>query len=476
MEKFDYFVNNAKLISKQYQRDGVKWCFENETKDDPLWDVRGGMIGDEMGLGKTIMIIGLMFVNRLKRTLIVLPPILIDQWRREILKTSGHKVLIFHGDHKKISKHQLESAPIILTTYGLISNKNCRLYKLNWDRVIYDEGHHLRNRNNSFEGCLNFKANIRWIVSGTPIQNRKEDFYNLCKVIGILKINYADPENLEKIYQNFVIKRTKAEVGITLCGVTNDQIIVEWKNEKKFAEEIHSTLQFANIAPNKIGELGVHMKRVGMLSHLLRARQVCILPDMLRDHVKINKYNHLAMNQCNKIDAVVGTILSRQNGKGKLVFCSFRQEIDIIAQKLKDAGIEKVEIFDGRNTKESRADILSKQSNVLVIQIQSGCEGLNLQKYFSEVYFVSPNWNPTVEEQAIGRCYRMGQTEEVNVFKFEMDHFDIEVNEENKEVNEENKEVNEENKEKAEIIPINMDNYIKNMQTRKNLLIEQFSV
>jgi SNF2 family DNA or RNA helicase len=454
MDKFDYFINNAKLMSKQYQRDGVKWCVENETKKNPLWNVRGGMIGDEMGLGKTIMIIGLMFVNRLKRTLIVLPAVLIDQWKREFLKTSGHKVLVYHGNYKKISAQQLEDAPIVLTTYGLISNTRCKLHKMNWDRVIYDEGHHLRNKNNSFDGCLHLKANIRWIVSGTPIQNRADDFFNLCHVIGISKINYSDRANLEKIYKNFVIKRTKAEVGIETFGVTIDKRMVEWKDDKNFAEEIHSTLHFTNISANKIGKNAINMKEGGMLLHLLRARQVCILPEMLRPHVKIDSDIDSAMKQHSKIDAVVGTILSRQNGKGKIIFCSFRQEIDIIAQKLKDAGIENVETFDGRNNKESRADILTKKSNVLIMQIQSGCEGLNLQKYFSEVYFVSPNWNPTVEEQAIGRCYRMGQTEEVNVFKFEMDHFDIEKNEPE--------------------IPINMDNYINNVQEKKNLMICQF--
>jgi len=456
MEKFDYFSTNAKLTTKQYQYDGVKWCMDNETSDAPLWNIRGGIIGDEMGLGKTIMIIGLIYANRLPRTLIVLPAILIDQWKREILKTSGHRALIFHGHRNKITKQQLLDAPIILTTYGIISNNRGMLHKMNWDRVIYDEGHHLRNRNNIFDGCLKLKANIRWIVSGTPIQNRKEDFYNLCNAFGISKENYTNPNNLEKIYQNFIIKRTKAEVGIATFGLTTNERVIEWTNGKKLAEEIHSTLNFTNISPTKIGKLAISMKENGTLTHLLRARQVCILPEMLRSHVPQNIYKN-AMNENSKIDAVVGTILSRQNGKGKIIFCSFRQEIDIIAKKLRDAGITKVETFDGRNDKLSRTDILTKQSNVLIIQIQSGCEGLNLQKYFSEVYFVSPNWNPSVEEQAIGRCYRMGQTEEVNVFKFEMAHFDIEKNE-------------------PEKIPINMDNYIKNVHVRKKIIIGQFSV
>ena len=60
--------------------------------------------------------------------------------------------------------------------------------------------------------------------------------------------------------------------------------------------------------------------------------------------------------------------------------------------------------------------------NVMILQIQTGCEGLNLQQ-FQEVYFTSPHWNPSVEEQAIARCHRIGQTKPVKVFRFIMKGF-----------------------------------------------------
>lgn len=58
---------------------------------------------------------------------------------------------------------------------------------------------------------------------------------------------------------------------------------------------------------------------------------------------------------------------------------------------------------------------------ILILQIRSGCEGLNLQNEFSDVYFVSPNWNPTLEDQAIARCHRIGQQKKVFVYRFYMD-------------------------------------------------------
>ena len=50
---------------------------------------------------------------------------------------------------------------------------------------------------------------------------------------------------------------------------------------------------------------------------------------------------------------------------------------------------------------------------------------MNLQQY-NEVYFVTPDWNPKVEEQAVARCHRLGQNKEVHVFHFVMDNFDLE--------------------------------------------------
>ena len=60
---------------------------------------------------------------------------------------------------------------------------------------------------------------------------------------------------------------------------------------------------------------------------------------------------------------------------------------------------------------------------VLILQIQTGCEGLNLQENYSEIYFVSPHWNPSIEDQAVARCHRFGQTKPVYVQHFEMEDF-----------------------------------------------------
>ena len=118
-----------------------------------------------------------------------------------------------------------------------------------------------------------------------------------------------------------------------------------------------------------------------------------------------------------KITAVVDKIKENAlNGKNKIVFCHYRAEIDLLETLLEeDLNVCK---FDGRTSKKERELILSKVDvNVLLIQIQTGCEGLNLQQY-SEVYFTSPHWNPAVEDQAIARTHRIGQKKAVEVYRF----------------------------------------------------------
>jgi SNF2 family DNA or RNA helicase len=130
-----------------------------------------------------------------------------------------------------------------------------------------------------------------------------------------------------------------------------------------------------------------------------------------------------ALNHCSKLDAVMETMISRKdNGKGKIVFCHYKQEIDTIAKRLLAAGFVKVICCDGRSTARVKR-MLKEPADALIIQIQTGCEGLNLQEHFSEVYFVSPHWNPSVEDQAIARCHRLGQQKQVDIFKFEMKGF-----------------------------------------------------
>ena len=443
MQRFRFLLKMANFDFKQYQYDGVEWCLKNEINIKPITKARGGIIADEMGLGKTITMIGLMFVNYLKRTLIVLPPALIKQWEEEIYRASKHRALIYYGaNKKKIDNNVLNNAPIVITSYSSLLDKFCPLFTIQWSRAIFDEGHHLRNhKNKRFESCNKLITHIRWIISGTPIQNKIKDFYNLCKFIGIQNIRTKEGINYD-IAKTCVLRRTKEQVGLNLLPVNLKVINVNWidDNEKYVAKQIHTGAFNSFKLPYTNYELArIHDDII--IKAFMLCRQICINTEIIKPKIyekpkkikEIDKddedeeieyelnYNEIIQKISNKIIVVLNKLVeNKNNGKGKIVFCYFREEIDLIASKLKEIGFKYIKKYDGRNT---RKENLNEYAEVLVIQYACGCEGLNLQKYYSEVYFVSSHWNPAVEDQAIARCHRLGQTKEVDVYKFVMDGF-----------------------------------------------------
>jgi SNF2 family DNA or RNA helicase len=444
MESFAKYLDRSGMDHKKYQFDGVRWILNNELALNPVANVRGGFIADEMGLGKTIMMIGTMLCNFVDKTLIVLPPVLIDQWYVQIYRTTGHKAVIYHGERKKrMNLDLLNSAKIVLTTYGAITlsrsqiknNELTLLHRVSWGRVIFDEAHHLRNKNTTrYIGARLLQARIRWLVSGTPIQNRKQDFYSLCAMIGLPASFYTDNNNLRILARSFILKRTKQSVGINMNDVHINNNIVNWENTKEMelSESIHSALAFSRVTAKKNIDLLIPTIKT-TLALLLCARQSCIYPKLLKKTFDTMVKNGLmsdysdykeALNHSSKLDNAVSKILQRKdNGCGKLIFCHFREEIDEISIRLKAGGMTKVATFDGRTSNAKRFDVLNDKNEAIILQIQTGCEGLNLQENYSEIYFISPHWNPAVEDQAIARCHRIGQTKDVYVERFEMCKF-----------------------------------------------------
>jgi len=426
VQKYNWFIEKANIDRKDYQLDGIEWCVKMETHRDPALPIRGGFIADEMGLGKTIMMIATFIAHLVPRTLIVLPNVLIEQWQSEIFRTTGHRALIYHGSAKKyINLEKLNSAKIVITTYATValskkvvdSGELSLLHQVEWDRVVFDEGHHLRNKNARWTGCKMLKSRIRWLISGTPIQNKRKDFFNLCSILKMPSSYFANSNNLRHLVMHFVLKRTKKLVGISLPELILDKQFVSWNNEgeKQLSRDIHRALTVSKVK----------------LKMIIHARQSCILPCLLKGAVDkmvqkklIQPFHPDTILSTTKLDAVTSTILSRRhNGNGKLVFCHFKGEMDLIVSKLREGGIDNIAIFDGRVSQAARAKLLKQPFHVIVMQIQTGCEGLNLQNGFSEIYFVSPHWNPSVEDQAIARCHRIGQTKIVSVFRFQMDTF-----------------------------------------------------
>ena len=441
VQRFHDFLTHAGLQHKDYQTEGIQFCLRNEMRaamDQTC--VLGGIVADEMGLGKTIMMIGLTISNFKKRTLIVLPVALVKQWEQQILKTAGHHALVYYGAEKrKITPEMLADAPVVITTYGHMIRRPSfhPLYALKWDRVIFDEAHHVRGRNTRiFKSVETLNANIRWFVTGTPIQNSIHDLYALCALLGLHAAYYANKDNLREIVKTYVLKRTKKSVGLSLPPLTTKVIVVKWDSQEEMilSRNLHSGIGCLNMpalaeqeqdptTSNDTTPAWFPEPSPVKIGRMIQAKQSCIYPRLACRKSVPRMPPTEDENYSSKISKVVRTILSRKdNGKRKIVFCHFRGEIDYIQSRLVTAFPSLVvRYLDGRTSESERREILAPDAcvDVLILQIQTCCEGLNLQQ-FSEVYFVSPDWNPAVEDQAIARCHRFGQTEPVSVFRFVM--------------------------------------------------------
>ena len=468
------WLATAGLEEKEHQLDGIRWCLEREMGNDMRFGVRGGIVADEMGLGKTILMLGCIISNFRgrggnSRTLVVLPLSLVQQWSDVMGRFLGHEPMIYHGARvKKISAEKLEEAAIVLTTYGMISKreKKSPLWGMRWNRLIFDEAHHMRNSNTRiFQGCMKLEANIKWLVTGTPIQNRKTDFYSLCAVLGLETAFYANPANIPEIIRWHLLRRTKKSVGIQLPPLSVENITVDWKSEDEqhLAAQIHALAHFNPVTLANVDMVIANLCGGGncSLPVLTRARQICISPHLLQQAIgRMKAAGHLApdvqlrsVKTCSKIMAIVDHIrqsLKENFARRKMIFCHYRGEIDLLEAMFRRFDIS-VATVDGRTARREKQmafqTVISKQEwcsisktfrareclydiispflapQVMLVQIQTASEGLNMQ-HFHDIYFTSPHWNPALEDQAIARSHRIGQSSKVKAYRFMMRAFD----------------------------------------------------
>ena len=376
---------------------------------------KGGILADEVGLGKTIMTIATMIGNYKERTLIVLPKSLVLQWKSQIEQFTDF-IKPYVIDNK--SKIKWKDHGVYLMSHNQLIRDRSYVHDVRWDRVIIDEAHILRNGRTKFcKACDVLESDIRWALTATPVMNRMSDFVNIMKWIGVSQ--FLCQGEKDTVASTFILRRTKEDMQLnTLPPCTVNIVYTPFHSP----EELKLYLRVFHKERNMI--IRKNKRNVpDLLEHLLRIRQICINPQLyLYGMTMKTKENHGIWNDSiTKHDKLIDAFDKVPLNDKCIVFCQFVHEITFYQDLFKNKQVRSVRLDGRMSLLERKRTIQSFEEDpnirLFFIQIDTGGQGINLQ-VANHIFIMSPNWNPAIEHQAIGRAYRTGQTKPVYVTKF----------------------------------------------------------
>ena len=414
----------------EHQVSAITWMILRERATAPL--VRGGILADEMGLGKTWMTIGLLLNAPVADTLLLVPPVLQPQWVESLAK-AGIPYTVLRPPAKKgeygswdVMGGTRAGLHVTLATYDRAANNAPLFEGRRFGRMISDEGHVFRNgcKTVRYARLSAIEADAKWILSGTPIQNRRYDLMHLFRFIGVER-DVVVRTTLAAMAEELLLRRTVGDVKAALP-------IEMPKKPSHVIHPVHMPVDgeehrvFQALVGRFEHAVEAHAKVFVILELFLRIRQFLAHPSiyvdaMKRKYAKTGTYTRTAWTDtASKHDTFV-KLLGTLSKKPTIVFGTFKAELDGAEVALAAAGYKVWSIRGGQTERtrdnavnESRAAAEAGEPVALVIQIIAGSAGLNLQ-HCNRIVFLSSHWNPAVVDQAIARAYRLGQTKRVTV-------------------------------------------------------------
>lgn len=397
----------------------------------------GGILADDMGLGKTVQALSMLqhFAEeegKLK-ALVVCPTTLIYNWENEIQKfTPSLTRRIHHGNTRAKRKEDFGSENIIITTYGTLRSDVQMLMKIPFDYIVLDESQAIKNPASKVTRAAGLlKAKNRICMSGTPLQNNTFDIYaqmnflnpGLLGSVEFFRNEFSTPidklgeqeqkDHLKKLLYPFILRRTKEQVAKDLPEKTETILFCEMEKAQRSVYESYRNAYRSKIL-GVIDEQGVNRSQLTILQGLMKLRQICDSPAILNEDEKY-------ANNSIKLEELTREITENIGEHKALIFSQFLGMLSLIKQKLKENDIE-FEYFDGSTSPPDREKAIqnfqaNEKCRVFLISLKAGGVGLNLTAA-DYVYIVDPWWNPAVEQQAIDRTHRIGQTK--NIFAYRM--------------------------------------------------------
>jgi len=411
---------------RDYQRRGLAWL---QTLARGGF---GGILADDMGLGKTLQVLAHILAEknagRLDRPcLVVAPTSLLFNWRAEAARFAPQlRVLTLHGPKRKREFVRLDHCDIALTSYALLNRDHARLRARAWHMVALDEAQAIKNPASGVaRRARELDAGQRICLTGTPLENHLGELWSLFRFAlpGLLgsarefQRRYRAPiekhaddlrmQTLRGTVAPFMLRRRKHDAAPELPPVSEIERHVEMQHEQR---RLYETVRIAmhDKVRRSIERHGLDKSRVVVLDALLRLRQICCDPRLVRGLDPAGKAGSAKLELLRQM--LPGAV---EAGRRILVFSQFTSMLTLIEAELAGMGLEFVKLT-GRTRQRERPVRRFQEGRVpiFLISLKAGGAGLNLTAADTVIHY-DPWWNPAVEDQATGRAHRIGQPERV---------------------------------------------------------------
>ena len=373
-----------KATLRSYQTFGVKYAVHQKRT----------LLGDEMGLGKTIQAIASMAALKAQgkhHFMVVCPASVLINWAREIEKHSTLCVTKVHGGDEESLRHWRENGDVAVTTYESISRFELP-EKFTFDMLVVDEAHYVKNpqaqRTVAMTKLLSKTENVLY-MSGTPLVNKVEE---MCFLVSCLQPEIAN--KLEQVKNVSTAEQFRQELSPVYLRRVREDVL----------KELPDLIEKEQWCTLNSKEQAIYRDAV-LSGNLMAIRQVSWQVENLEDSTKAMRLKEICEN-------------AKEQGRKVIVFSFFRNTLEKVHKLLGDRCMETI---SGDISPARRQEIVDEFNNaqpgaVLVSQVQAGGTGLNIQAA-SVVIFCEPQLTPAIENQAISRAYRMGQTSDVLVHR-----------------------------------------------------------
>lgn len=423
-------LKGTNLDLRPYQIEGVKWLwwlYQNRL---------GGLLADEMGLGKTHQAMALIAAISKEKskslTLVVCPTSVIDHWLDKIQRyTPNINSICYHGTARKEFLNQIDNkkSTVLITSYGILLRDTDFLMKKNWDLVILDEAHLVKNQSTrTYKAACKLKSDMRLCLTGTPLEN---DLLELKNLFDYIAPNYlgsdaefkkkymsendpqADPMagmELNKLIHPFKMRRSKTEVLTDLPEKVEDvrHCHLNAKQTKLYNETLllKGTKLIDDLQNDKSPVPYIHI-----FSLISLLKQICNDPGLIDP-----QYDTVGSGKLALFDELLAEAL--ESNQKVVVFSQYAKMVHRLSERLSKKEIKHV-VLTGQSLK--RGGIIKEfQENpnvqVFLGSLLAGGTGIDLTAANVVIHF-DRWWNAAKEDQATGRIHRIGQIRNVQVYK-----------------------------------------------------------